>query len=275
MRQAVLLTVVFVASAGTASPQGDEPGSPGFEIDLKGGKIVRRDPGGRIRWSTRLRGDLGGPRVPPPVWDAKQVYVRHNDGVTALSATTGIMLWHSEGPKDHLLASRGLLLAAEHADDSRWLTGRTVLTGAEVFRFRLPAEVVAGLPQGEDHVFLKEREVVRLSPGGKPRWTTALECHPAAEGGVVEVGGDLVAFLYCGIADSGVQVVRLNAATGKVAWRAQCDHLGVEHSKYRHEAAVVVEGDRLRVTSVGSSGTFVEVLDLRSGKQLQRKRFDP
>jgi hypothetical protein len=82
--------------------------------------------------------------------------------------------------------------------------------------------------------------------------------------------GDLVAFLYCGIADSGVEVMRLNSATGKVVWRADCAPLGVKHSAYQHEATVAAEGDALRVTSRGSSGTFVEVLDLGSGRQLER-----
>jgi hypothetical protein len=129
---------------------------------------------------------------------------------------------------------------------------------------------------GEDHVFLKDREVVRLSPVGKARWVTPFsEGESTAEGGLLEVGGsDLVAFLYCGIADSGVQLVRLNAATGRVTWRVRCDPLGVDHSKYRHNATVAVEGGRLRVTSVGSSGTFVEVLDLRSGKKLMRTLSD-
>jgi outer membrane protein assembly factor BamB len=272
MRQAVLLTAVFTASACSAGQQGTEPSSPRFEIDRKAGQVIRRDPDGRIRWSNPLRGDLGSPTDAPPFWDAKRVYVPHNNGVTALAATTGVVLWHSDGPKTHLMASGDLLLATEHADHARWLNGRAVLTGAEVFRLRLPAGTVAGLPLGEDRVFLNDREVVRLSPDGKARWATPLSQREwGAEGGLVEVGGgNLVAFLYCGIADSGVQLVRVNAATGKAAWRARCNPLGVDHSKYRHTATATVEGGRLRVTSVGSSGTFIEVLDMGTGKRLER-----
>jgi hypothetical protein len=44
----------------------------------------------------------------------------------------------------------------------------------------------------------------------------------------------------------------------------------VGHSQYLHDATVAVAGERLRVSSQGSYGTFVEVLDLRTGKQLRR-----
>jgi hypothetical protein len=95
--------------------------------------------------------------------------------------------------------------------------------------------------------------------------------YSLGNGGLVEVpGGGVVAFSYGSGFDSGVNVVRLDLATGKVVWWVRCASLGVEHSKYRHQAAVVVEGDRLRVTSEASGGTFVEELDLKTGKRLKR-----
>jgi outer membrane protein assembly factor BamB len=118
-----------------------------------------------------------------------------------------------------------------------------------------------------------EKEVVRVRPG-KKGWATPLgEGYGLKGGGLVEVdGGDVVAFSYGPISDSGVRLTRLNAATGKVVWRANCAPLGVPHSRYWHTAAAIVEGDRLRVTSWGAAGTFVEVLDLQTGKQLRRTR---
>jgi outer membrane protein assembly factor BamB len=287
------------------------PEPPSFAIDK--GSVVRRD-AGQVRWSTRL----SGARSRSPLWDAKRVYVRHRDGVTALSATTGVILWHSKGPRDYLLLSGDLLVAANDSlPDSRWLTGRAVTTGAEVWKARLPAQglavrtlrevaglfllqdwltvvekgtallfdregkvrhrlhrpVLAGVVCGEDHVLLTSTDVVRLSPGDQVRWATSFAKHEgiAAGGGLVEVrGGDLVAFRYDRISDSGVQLVRLRRTTGEAVWRACCDRLGLKHSKYRHDAKATVEGERLRVTSRGSFGTFEEVLDLRTGKRLKR-----
>jgi outer membrane protein assembly factor BamB len=131
--------------------------------------------------------------------------------------------------------------------------------------------VPMSLPLGQDRILLSDRDVVRLSPQGVVRWTVAFgEREFAGDGGLVGVGEDLVAFLYCRFADSGVRLVRFNSATGKVAWRARCEWLGVDHSHYRHEASVTLMGDRLRVKSQGSAGTFVEELDVRTGKQVSR-----
>jgi hypothetical protein len=141
-------------------------------------------------------------------------------------------------------------------------------------RYRLDRQVVAGMRQGEDYVILTSHDVVRLSPDSKTRWAVPLDREWIAGGDLVEVaGGDVVAFLFGRINDSGVQLARLDPATGKVVWRTRCKELGVGHSKYSHQAEVAVEGDRLRVTSRGSSGTFVDLVDLGSGKRLERKRF--
>ncbi len=61
-----------------------------------------------------------------------------------------------------------------------------------------------------------------------------------------------------------MQLMRLNAAD-KVVWRRYCAGLGVAHSEYSHHAKLAVEGNRIRVTSKGSEGSFVEILDLRNG----------
>jgi hypothetical protein len=88
-------------------------------------------------------------------------------------------------------------------------------------------------------------------------------------------GGEVVAFLFDRISDSGVQLARLDPASGKVAWRISCDGLGVTHSEYEHDVTVKVEGSRLRVTSRASGGRFTELRDLRSGRRLRRtQRID-
>jgi hypothetical protein len=317
---AVLLIGVVAVGLGSASPQGAKTPTPKFEIDHDGGRVLRKD-GKQIRWSTPLQGYLGLVRPPHLLWDGQRVYISHKDGVTALAAGTGRILWHSKGPNDRMLLKDKLLLATdcsvgeEVVASGRWLLARSVENGAEVFKVRLPAkdfdplpieevaglflvqmmdapggqgnailidrqgkvrhrfnrQVVAGLVQGKGRVFLTSRDVVRLSADEKALWVRPFKRREwTAGGGMLEVGGDLVAFLYGRISDSGVQLVCLNGETGKVVWRAECAPLGVGHSQYSHDAEVKVEGNRLRVTSRGSSGTFVELLDLQTGKRLKR-----
>jgi outer membrane protein assembly factor BamB len=259
--QPLLLIGLFACESGAASTPGKKISSPAFEIDARA-RVVRRDPGGTIAWATPLDEKLGG-----LLWDSKRVYVRHDGGVTALAAQTGTILWHAPG-RDNSLGLRGDLLLGTRKG---WVIGRAVLTGAEVLKVRLPKGVVAGLPQGDDWVYLSGKDVVRLAPGHKPRWRTPLgERGGFGAGGLAEVAGDLVVFQYHSFSDSGVDVLRLNAVTGRRVWRASCPPLGVDHSEYYHHAEVTVEGERLRVTSEGASGTFVEWLDLRTGKRLKR-----
>ena len=138
-------------------------------------------------------------------------------------------------------------------------------------RYTFNHQVVAGLRQGKDRVFVTSHDVARLTADHKARWVVPFEDPEwIVGGGLVEVrGGDLLAFLYSEAADSGVQLMRLNAA-GKVVWRRYCRGLGVAHSEYSHHAKVAVEGNSVCVTSKGSEGTFVELLDLQTGKQLKR-----
>jgi hypothetical protein len=137
---------------------------------------------------------------------------------------------------------------------------------------RFDRQVVAGKSLGRDRVFLTSRDVVRVSPGGEVAWSVPFP-YPEwiAGGGLLEFpGGNLLAFLYCQIADTGVQVVRLDPAGGKQVWQAYCPGLGVTHSGYEHQAEVEIDGGLVKVISRGSCGTFVELLDLDSGRQLGR-----
>jgi hypothetical protein len=165
----------------------------------------------------------------------------------------------------------GLFLVQVWGDGSE--KGAAVLIDRQgKVRHRFDRQVVAGKSLGQDRVFLTSRDVVRVSPGGKVAWSVPFP-HPEwiAGGGLLELeGGDLLAFLYCQIADSGVQVVRLDPAAGRVVWRASCVGLGVGHSAYRHRAEVEIDGEFVKVTSRGSYGTFVELLDPASGRQLGR-----
>jgi hypothetical protein len=72
-----------------------------------------------------------------------------------------------------------------------------------------------------------------------------------------------------------VQIMRLDPTKGKVVWRVSCAPLGVDHSAYSHRANVTVEDGHIKVNSRGSSGTFVEYLDLETGRQLKRDSSKP
>ena len=89
-----------------------------------------------------------------------------------------------------------------------------------------------------------------------------------ADGGVLE-------FRFGPISDSGVNLRRLNPQGGRVLWERHCVSLGVMHSEYVHDVFVHIEGRTAKVISRGSSGTFVERLDLDSGRRLARsvRRF--
>jgi RNA polymerase sigma factor (sigma-70 family) len=283
-----------------------------FDIDYDAHRVIARSVRGGIRWSTALDGYLGLVRPPHLLWDAQRVYVTHQDGVTALDAHTGKVLWHSPGPGNCLFLKGELLLAADGAS----VHARAVVSGAEVFKVNLPArdfdpspiaevaglflvqalekpggkgvaflldrkgqirhrldrQVVAGIRQENDLILLTSTDVVRLSPDDKIRWAIPFERHQwLAGGGLAELpGGDLLAFRHGRINDSGVDLIRLKPGAGQVVWKAHCAGLGVAHSEYEHEVRVAIERRTIRVTSRGSQGTFVELLDLRSGRQLER-----
>src|SRR5262249_27242602 len=119
-----LLIALFACGPVAASTPGRKSG-PRFEIDAQG-RVVRVDTCGKVAWAARLDGKLGG-REPQLLWDAKRVYVHHNDGVTALAARTGIVLWHVTGGDVRLALCGHLLLSTRDG----CVTARAVPTGAE------------------------------------------------------------------------------------------------------------------------------------------------
>jgi len=138
---------------------------------------------------------------------------------------------------------------------------------------RFKHSVLDGKSLGKDRVLLTSHHVLRFT-AAREVWAIRLPDPDRFDnGGLVEVpGGDLLVFRYGPISDGGVRLMRLDPRTGKTVWTAKCAPLGVSHSKYHHRAAVVIAGRQIRVTSRGSSGSFVEMLDLKTGKQLRRAR---
>lgn len=133
-------------------------------------------------------------------------------------------------------------------------------------------QIVNSIIVGSKLIVLTNKDVMRLSAELKELWLTPFDNSVWEAGGsLLEIpGGDLIAYRYGCINDSGVDLMRLEPKTGKLLWSNHCDGLGVAHSKYGHEATVVILGNKVVVDSKGTYGTFTETLDLDSGEQLTR-----
>jgi hypothetical protein len=116
------------------------------------------------------------------------------------------------------------------------------------------------------------KRVARLDARGHARWELPAmkDTFVGAGGAVVLPGGDLLVYGYGAISDSGVELLRVRLDTGAVVFRLHSSGLNVDHSEYEHAAYVRLRGDHLDVVSIGSSGTFVDITDARTGKTIKR-----
>jgi HEAT repeats/PQQ-like domain len=148
--------------------------------------------------------------------------------------------------------------------------------GGQVWH-RLAFRLLGGKSLDRDVVVLTPRGVVRLSPDDDAVWTVRLGwSNWTADGGLADLpGGDVLAFVYDRTSHSGVEVRRIDVATGRSVWTQSCHAFTYAgwYTKYEHRATVVVDADRVRVTSRESHGNFLEVLDLATGRQLSRRRY--
>jgi hypothetical protein len=119
--------------------------------------------------------------------------------------------------------------------------------------------------------------VIRLSAAGKVEWCTPFQQNERFASGdfVTLPGSGVVAFQYRSGADSGVRVMRFDPARGGKCWETTCPALGVTHTGYNHTAIVETSNGHLRVISRGDSGVFVEILDLATGRSVERESTRP
>jgi hypothetical protein len=161
-------------------------------------------------------------------------------------------------------------------EETEWLfadRGKTFLLDRQgSVRHRLERNVLHGQRLKDDLILLTSKDIVCLRKDSAPRWSLALPDDYGTKRGqlVVTPGGAWVGFWFCEIADSGVGVMRFDPASGKAMWSATCPPLEVSHSKYRHTATLTVVGGKVSIRSIGSFGTFVEVLNLETGKRIKR-----
>jgi outer membrane protein assembly factor BamB len=211
---------------------------------------------------------------------------------------SGELLLATDGPTFYArsAATGWVVFAVRLPTENRWFSPQPVrevggqflvqteADGGEAFllaregqvRHRFDRLVLTGRFVDDDRVFLTSREVAGLTPRGQVAWSVPLrDPQPAVAGDVRQLpSGGVLAFVYSPTEDSGVQVLRIDSTTGRQLWQTFCAPLAfVPQSGYSHRAFVAVEGDRVRVTSCGSHGNFVEVLDLATGRQLSRRRY--
>jgi len=323
---ALILAIPYFLPVATVAQEKTKhkksPAEPIYRLD--GHRVICNDETNHISWSVALEGRLEGVRPPHFVFDAEAVFVSQGDGVTALDAKTGKVLWHSAGPNERMKLTKGLLLATRcgYSDliekEGRSMTARSVSTGKEVFKVKLPSDfqdpdpideragfimvhnqypalqgksilidrlghivmrwdhlIVDAVRQGEDLILLSGEQITRITLDKKIQWGVPLTEPPSGSNGAIFrlPDGDILVYQYHGIADSGVELSRLDPDKGKKKWRTFCRELGVSHSAYRHEVNVTLEDRRLKVTSRGSFGDFVELIDPQTGKHIQRKEY--
>lgn len=198
--------------------------------------------------------------------------------VVAFAAATGAEAFRLSLPVAEefrpleIKAAANLLLVQDHESLHGEANGFAFDRTGKI-RHQFGQQVLAVVQVGADRLFLTSADVRRITPDDRTVWLTPFEGRRvSAGGGITEArGGDFLAYLYGTISNSGVRVVRIDAASGTVRWEASCKGLsGVTHSEYYHSATAEWLGDQLRVISRGSAGNFVERLDGRTGKSLRR-----
>jgi hypothetical protein len=130
--------------------------------------------------------------------------------------------------------------------------------------------ILDGVQVGESRLLVTSKSVVCLWASGQTKWERMFEWRENGGRMLKGADGTLLAYLYGPISDSGVQVMRIRIEDGMVLWQVYCDPLGTTHSAYGHDADVTCDDKTVMVRSAGSSGSWVEVLDVQSGKRVSR-----
>jgi len=194
------------------------------------------------------------------------------------SAVTGQETRRVELPRDSFDALpirevAGLFLVQRM--DEVDMTGTNLLVDRNgLVQLKFDRFVISGVKRPAGRLFLTSHDVTLTSDEGKIAWSLPFsDPQWIADGGLLRLpDGDWMAFIFCQIANSGVEVIRFNPDTGRKMWETDCAPLpNVTHSKYEHTATVTMRGSRVTVNSQGSAGTFVEVLSAATGTQISRQ----
>lgn len=144
--------------------------------------------------------------------------------------------------------------------------------GKELYRLHESVQSTHASPAGL--LVFTDKRVALIDDTGATKWSRPPLAETFVAGNdVVDVGADLLVGNYGHISDSGVDLVRLDGATGATKWETKVASLGVGHSEYLHVAYLDVQGPKVFVVSQGSAGSFYERVDLATGKR--EHRCDP
>jgi outer membrane protein assembly factor BamB len=206
------------------------------------------------------------------------VAIQHEDGcwLLARSCVTGAEAFRIQLPSGYqCIAVRELCGDIVVQESCSWdANGAWVIDRDGHVSYRFDLYILDAHGIGNDRVFLTSRGIMRV---GATTWSIQVghnATYSPGVGGALRYlpDGDIIAFWYCGASDTGVEVVRFNPETGSTLWQTRCAGLGVTHSAYRHWAEVETRETTARITSRGDGGTFFEILDLQTGRQLTRER---
>jgi hypothetical protein len=138
-------------------------------------------------------------------------------------------------------------------------------------------EVIDAIQTNNGRAAVTSKDIIGLTTEGQIQWTTPFPYPEGMPGGGIISLPDntLLAFIYCSASDDGVQLIRCKPDDGAIIWQAKCEGLGVAHSKYFQDVTVTADDHTVNVKSIGSFGTFLETLDLASGKQISRQSPAP
>jgi outer membrane protein assembly factor BamB len=194
--------------------------------------------------------------------------------MVARKLSDGSEAWHiklppEREPADVTPAGECVLV---RMDDSKVKYGKLVSREGKIV-LDLPEFVYRAAPREGGWLVATSSRLAQIDAQGKAAWEVSNEhadWSPFDRREFMFAGDDIYAWYWGPISDSGVEVRRISAKTGKEAWKARCKSLGVPHSKYRHLAYLELRGEELIVVSQGSGGWFIEVLDTEDGKQVCR-----
>jgi outer membrane protein assembly factor BamB len=124
-----------------------------------------------------------------------------------------------------------------------------------------------------DLLLVTNTGLARLGSRGQARWENpVLRATEITGARIIPLpGGDILAYVFCEISDSGIEVARVRGTDGRLVWSTECKELGVSHSSYSQVCYHEIRGGDLIMVSQGAAAHFVEILDLATG--VSQRRF--